>query len=523
LKEDGLKGLRMSDTEVTGPDLVNEGIPIDSLEDDTPVKGQVDGRQVIVVRTGGGLCAVAGHCTHYGGPLGDGLCVDGRVHCPWHHAIFDLTTGEAVGAPALNHLKVYEPTERDGRVFVNGPIDASAPDRQPPAIPDSVVIVGSGAAGAAGAEMLRRLGFTGPISMIGLEAPVDRPNVSKDYLAGTAPEDWMPLRSPDFYERHEITLITGVEVTAIDVGARTVTLDDGRTIGYAALLLAPGAEPRRLPTPGADQAHVHYLRTLEDSRSIIAALEETDHAVVIGAGFIGLEAAASLRQREVAVTVVAPEEVPLVPIIGEKLGRFVQDLHEEHGVEFRLGQTVTEITENEVVLDDGTTVPADLVVIGVGVVPNTGLAETAGLTVENGVVVDDRLRSSDPNIWAAGDVASYPDQNAGRVRIEHWVLAERQGQAAARNILGHDTPFTDPPFFWSQHYDVPINVVGHANEWDEEIMRGEPANRDVMVGYRKNGAIQAVASIYRDLESLRAEYALANQDQERLEDLFGEE
>jgi NADPH-dependent 2,4-dienoyl-CoA reductase/sulfur reductase-like enzyme len=218
--------------------------------------------------------------------------------------------------------------------------------------------------------------------------------------------------------------------------------------------------------------------------------------------------------------VVAPEEVPLVPIIGEKLGRFVQDLHEEHGVEFRLGHTVTEIKDKEVVLDDGTTVPADLVVIGVGVVPNTGLAEQAGLNVDNGVVVDDRLRSSDPSIWAAGDVASYPDQNAGRVRIEHWVLAERQGQAAARNILGHDTPFTDPPFFWSQHYDVPINVVGHAKEWDEEIVRGKPSDRDVMIGYRKDGAIQGVASIYRDLESLKAEYALANQDQQGLEELF---
>ena len=279
----------------------------------------------------------------------------------------------------------------------------------------------------------------------------------------------------------------------------------------------PERRRRRLPTPGADQDHVHYLRTLEDSRSIIAALEGTDHAVVIGTGFIGLEVAASLRQREVAVTVVAPEEVPLVPIIGEKLGRFVQDLHEEHGVEFRLGHTVTEIKEKEVVLDDGATVPADLVVIGVGVVPNTGLAEQAGLNVDNGVVVDDRLRTSDPNIWAAGDVASYPDQNAGRVRIEHWVLAQRQGQAAARNILGHDTPFTDPPFFWSQHYDVPINVVGNAKEWDEEIIRGEAADHDVMVGYRKEGSIQAVASIYRDLESLRAEYALANQDQEALE------
>ncbi len=201
----------MSETTVTGPDLVDDGIPLDSLVLNEPVKGQFEGKQVIVVRTETGLCAVAGHCTHYGGPLGDGLCVDGQVHCPWHHATFDLSTGEAVGAPALNSLKFYQPTERDGRVFVTGPVDPPIVDRQPPIAPDSVVIVGSGGAGAAAAEMLRRLGYTGSVSMIGLEPPIDRPNVSKDYLAGTAPEDWMPLRSPDFYERHDITLITRVE------------------------------------------------------------------------------------------------------------------------------------------------------------------------------------------------------------------------------------------------------------------------------------------------------------------------
>jgi NADPH-dependent 2,4-dienoyl-CoA reductase/sulfur reductase-like enzyme/nitrite reductase/ring-hydroxylating ferredoxin subunit len=513
----------MAETKVTGPDLVEVGIPEEDLKLDVPVKGQVDGKQVIVVRTASGVCAVAGGCTHYGGPLGDGLCVDGQVRCPWHHARFDLNTGEAVGAPALDPLKVYQPSQRDGRVFVTGPVDAPTIDRQPAVVPDSVVIVGSGGAGAAAAEMLRRLGYHGTVSMIGLEPPIDRPNVSKDYLAGTAPEEWMPLRRADFYEEHDISLITGVEVIAIDIGARTVALDDGRSIGYGALLIATGAGPRRLPTSGADQTHVHYLRTLEDSRSIIAALEGTDHAVVIGAGFIGLEVAASLRQREVNVTVVAPEEVPLAPIVGERLGRFVRDLHEQHGVEFRLGQTVSEIRQNEVLLDNEETVPADLVVIGVGVVPNTGLAEAAGLTVDNGVVVDDRLRTSDPNVWAAGDVASYPDRNAGRVRIEHWVLAERQGQAAARNILGHDTPFADPPFFWSQHYDIPINVVGHAEEWADEIVRGDPSDHDVMVGYRKDGAIQAVASIYRDLESLRAEHALANQDQDALNRLFDPE
>jgi NADPH-dependent 2,4-dienoyl-CoA reductase/sulfur reductase-like enzyme/nitrite reductase/ring-hydroxylating ferredoxin subunit len=511
----------MAETTPVGPDLDIDGIPVDEISEN-PTKGQVDGKQVIVMRTADGLRAVAGSCTHYGGPLGDGLCEGGKIHCPWHHAVFDLETGEAIGAPALNPIAVYEPSERDGRIFVTGPVEPPALDRTPSSRPDSVVIVGSGAAGATAAETLRRLGYENPILLIGEEPPVDRPNVSKDYLAGTAPEDWMPLRSADFYAKHDIDLISGRMVTAIDRSAQTVHLDDGSSHEYGALLLAPGAEPRQLPIPGSDQTHVHYLRTLADSRSIISVLDQTSQAVVIGAGFIGLEVAASLRQRGVPVTVVAPEEIPLATIVGGALGSFVRDLHEEHGVVFRLGRSVSEIHAGQIVLDDGTIEDADLIVIGVGVIPRTGLAEDAGLEVDGGVLVNDRLQTSDPHIWAAGDIARYPDSRAGLIRVEHWVLAQRQAQTAAGNILGHDLAFNVPPFFWSQHYDVPINVTGHAVDWDEEIIRGDPAERDVMVGYRKDGDIQAVASIYRDLESLQAEQALAANDQVALNRLLAD-
>lgn len=509
----------MAETSVVGPDLTTDGIPVDEVSE-SPTKGQVDGKQVIVMRTSDGLRAVGGSCSHYGGPLGDGLCEGGRIHCPWHHAVFDLTTGEAVGAPALNPIAVYEPTERDGRVFVTGPVDRPAIVRTPPSQPSSVVIVGAGAAGATAAETLRWLGYASPITLIGEEPPVDRPNVSKDYLAGTAPEEWMPLRTPDFYEKHDIDLVTGRVVTGIDRVGQTVQLDDGTSHEYGALLLAPGAEPRHLPIAGGDQDHVRYLRTLDDSRSIISALDQTSRVVVIGAGFIGLEVAASLRQRGVVVTVVAPEEVPLANVIGETLGSFVRDLHEEHGVEFRLGRSVSEIQADQVVLDDGTTEGADLVVIGVGVIPRTALAEAARLDVDGGILVNDRLQTSDPQIWAAGDVARYPDPRAGMIRVEHWVLAQRQAQTVARNMLGHDVAFDVPPFFWSQHYDVPINVTGHAKDWDEEIVHGDPSSRDVVVGFRKDGAIQAIASIYRDLESLLAEQALAANDQSALNRLL---
>lgn len=504
------------ETKLSGPDLRSDGIKKEDLDAAGLTVGHVDGKPVLLVATKDGVHAVGGSCTHYGGPLANGLCVDGEIRCPWHHAAFDIKTGEAVGAPALNPIATYETTLRDGRIFVTEPTAAVSPDRTPPSPPDSVVIVGSGAAGAAAAEKLRAHGYEGPISLVGEESPIDRPNLSKDYLAGTAPEEWMPLRSPEFYAEAGIDLITGKRVDQIDPESRTVRMEDGTELSYGALLLATGAEPRRLPVPGAELPHVHYLRTLEDSKRIIAALDTDTRAVVVGAGFIGLEVAASLRHREIEVTVVAPEEIPLASLMGKALGQFITDLHMEHGVQFRLGRGVTEIQDHGVVLDDGTTVPAALVVVGIGVIPRTRLAKRAGLAVDDGIVVDHRLQTSDPHIWAAGDVACYPGPDGRSVRVEHWVLAERQGQTSARNILGHEIAFSEPPFFWSQHYDVRINVTGHLAGWEEEVVNGDPYKRDVAVGYRKAGAIAAVATISRDRDSLRAEYALATEGQETL-------
>jgi NADPH-dependent 2,4-dienoyl-CoA reductase/sulfur reductase-like enzyme/nitrite reductase/ring-hydroxylating ferredoxin subunit len=509
------------EVELSGPDLRSEGIPVEEIVDGGVKTGQVDGLPVVIVATDDEFHVVGGRCSHYGGPLGEGICVEGTIRCPWHHAAFDVKTGEAVAAPALDPLAVYLIEKRDGRIFVTDRSEAPAPSRTPPAPPESVVIVGSGAAGAVAAEQLRAQGYEGSISLIGEEPPIDRPNVSKDFLAGTAPEEWMPLRSPGFYSDAGIDLITGRRVNAIDTGTQTVRMADEGHLSYGALLLATGAEPRKLKVPGADIPHVHYLRTLEDSKTIIATLDSVRRAVIIGAGFIGLEVAASLRHRGIDVAVIAPEEVPLANAVGETLGSYVAELHREHGVEFHLGRNVVEVTENEVLLDDKTQVPADLVVVGIGVIPRTELAAAAGLTVDNGIVVDDRLRTSDPHIWAAGDVARYPGPAGELVRIEHWVLAERQGQTVARNILGHDLAFTRPPFFWSQHYDIPINVSGHVAGWDEEVVKGDPHQRDVLVGYLRAGKITAVASIYRDRDSLRAEHALASGDQETLRILLG--
>jgi NADPH-dependent 2,4-dienoyl-CoA reductase/sulfur reductase-like enzyme len=373
------------------------------------------------------------------------------------------------------------------------------------------VIVGGGAAGFAAAEMLRRQEFRGSIVMLSSDTapPVDRPNLSKDYLAGSAPEDWLPLRPDGFYAEADIDLRLNVEVTSIDTKARNVVLAGGDNISFDRLLLATGAEPVRLPIPGADQPHVHTLRTLADCRAIIDSVRGVRRAIVIGASFIGLEAAAALRARDIEVHVVAPEQRPMERVLGPDMGDFVRALHEEHGVIFHLGDTVVAIDGRRATLKGGGVLEADIVVVGVGVRPRLALAEQAGLALDRGVVVSAYLETSIRGIYAAGDIARWPDPHSGEnIRVEHWVVAERQGQAAARNMLGQREAFDAVPFFWSQHYDVPINYVGHAETWDEIAIDGVIAARDCLLKYMSKGRVLAVASIYRELASLQAELAM---------------
>jgi len=356
--------------------------------------------------------------------------------------------------------------------------------------------------------MLRRQEYDGPITIISADdsPPPDRPNLSKDYLAGTAQEDWIPLRPPEFYTDNRIELLLNSRVSSIDVARREVLLENGSRRSFGALLIATGAEPIHLPIPGADAPHVHYLRSFADSKAIIQKTQQAKKVVVAGGSFIGLEVAASLRTRGIAVDVVAPERVPLERVMGAELGRFIQTLHESHGVVFHLGETVKSIDGRRVATSGGSTLDADFVVMGVGVRPATALAERTGLAVDRGIVVNEYLETSAPGIFAAGDVARWPDRHTGeRVRIEHWVVAERQGQTAARNILGRREVFDGVPFFWSQHYDIPINYVGHAERWDEVRVNGSPDAHDCTVSYLRASRRLAVATIYRDRESLQAE------------------
>jgi NADPH-dependent 2,4-dienoyl-CoA reductase/sulfur reductase-like enzyme/nitrite reductase/ring-hydroxylating ferredoxin subunit len=497
----------------SGPDLAL-GIALTDLPDGGKLVGHRDGEPVLLVRRGQEVFAVAAACSHYGGPLIDGLVADDSVRCPWHHACFDLRTGEALRAPALSPLACWSVEQRGEKIFVGEKRKKPSPvalEGNADVFPERIVLVGGGAAGFAAAERLRREQYRGAIVMISDDeaVPVDRPNLSKDYLVGKAPEDWIPLRKEAFYAKNGIDLRLGTKVASIDVRASEVVLADETRVAFDKLLLATGAEPVRLTIPGAAQPHVHTLRSLADSRRIIAQFGAARHAVVVGASFIGLEVAAALRTRGIDVHVVAPEERPMERVLGRQMGDFIRALHEENGVVFHLGATVASIGASEILLTNGTNLAADLIVAGIGVQPRVDLAERAGLATDRGVLVDAYLETSVSGIYAAGDIARWPDSYSGEnIRVEHWVVAQRQGAAAALNMLGRRKKFTDVPFFWSQHYDIPINYVGHAERWDTIEVEGDVAARNCLLRFKRGGSLLAVATIFRDVESLEAELAM---------------
>lgn len=498
---------------LSGPDLTL-GVPLANLPDGAMLLGHAHGEPVLLARLDNELFAIGALCTHYGGPLGEGLLLDGTVRCPWHHACFSLRTGEALRAPALDPVACWRVEQRDGSAYVGQKLDRARP--RPAAaeagIPNSVVIIGGGAAGNAAAEMLRREGYSGRITMLSADTslPCDRPNLSKGYLSGTAPVEFALLRSPEFYTKQGIELKLGARVATIDAASRQVTLVDGTCHAYDALLIATGAEPVRLEVPGIDLPHVHYLRTLADSDALVARTLVSQRVVVIGASFIGLEVAASLRARGLAVHVVAPEAVPMERILGTEVGTFLRKLHERHGVTFHLGTSAASIDARGVTLKTGEHLPADLVVVGIGVRPAISLAEQAGLTIDRGIAVDEHLETSISGIFAAGDIARWPDRLTDEsIRVEHWVVAERQGQTAARNILGRRERFDAVPFFWTEQYDFALAYVGHAEHWDKAELDGQldADTRDCTITYTRGGKKLALATVYRDMESLRAEVA----------------
>jgi len=490
------------------------------LQDGEMKEFSIDETRILLARVGGRFHAVSATCTHYGGPLAEGVLCGTRVMCPWHHAVFNVVSGDMEEPPALDALTCYDVRVQGERVLIS--INDNAGDRRTPAMvrrdtaadTRQFVIIGAGAAGYAAAQTLREEGFRGNVVMITREdrAPYDRPNLSKDYLHGHAEPEWMPLRAEEFFSEHDIQLVLNKEVTRVDARSKTITFDSGETMEYDALLVATGGAPVRLNIPGSDLKNVCVLRSFADADSIIETASRSRHAVVVGASFIGMEAAYGLRERGLEVTVVAPSHEPFETTLGAEVGALFRRVHESHGVQFKLGAIVYrfEGTHNveAVSLDNGERIETDMVVVGAGVRPVTHFIEGVELDEAGGVVVDSRLRAAD-GIFAAGDIAAFIDSHTGeRVRIEHWRTAQQQGRTAARNMVGRDMPFDAVPFFWTHQFDAGLLYVGHARSWDQIIYRGDVSSRDFLAFYVKDDRVLAVAGMNRDREMAEIEQSM---------------
>jgi apoptosis-inducing factor 3 len=495
----------------------DEGIELAVIPDGTMVGGCWRGKPVLLVNEGGQYRALAGTCTHMGAPLHEGILAGGEVRCPWHHARFSLETGDAVGAPAFAPLERYGTVVRDGRVFIQKAEQKPAVHARAGSSTARVVIVGAGAAGFACAEWLERSRYDGSVTVLSedSDAPYDRTACSKDYLSGSlSRQDSQFAPAQRWLSASEGPVLrVGCKVHAIDTQKKLVRLDAGQTVPFDVLVLALGADPRRPQWQGSDLANVHVLRTLRDADAVIAASDRAKRVTVVGASFIGLEVAASLRQRKLEVDVVTRDEVLLKKLMGADVGQMIRQVHEQKGVRFHFGRQVGRFDGQQVTLDDGTLIAADFVVAGLGVTPRTELARAAGLACASneagaGVTVDASLQTSCRGIYAVGDIAHYPDPHSGElIRVEHWVHAQRQGQHVARVILNQASGYSDVPFFWSSHFDTGLLYVGHVGSIIESSTEGSIADHDFCLRLRGVDREQALVSCNRDKASLQQEAA----------------
>ena len=457
---------------------LSTGVKLAEFNDRDTIAGKVAGEPVLLSRFDGKFFAVSGRCTHYGALLKNGLLEGEDARCPWHHSCFSLRTGEVLRNPAFDPLDRYEVAKEGDTVFVRGKKTTPVSQQLSARADLNALIVGGGAAGLACASELRRLGQQGSIKILSADTdpPYDRPNLSKDFLAGTAPGEWMPLRSASWYRDHDVDLRVNTRVHQIDLEGESVITDKSERLSFDKLLLATGCEPRKLSEPGFDAENVFVLRSFADARSIAAKAKDSARAAIIGSSFIAMEAAAALRARQVEVHVISPEKVPFARIFGEEIGAFLRALHESKGVRFHLGTVPSNFDGKRLLLADQSSLETDFVLLGIGVSPRSEIASAAGLAVDinNGICVNEYLETEASGVFAAGDVAAYPDPLTGeRIRIEHWVLAERQGQTVAANMLGLHQRFQTVPFFWTMQEGTALRSVGNSKGWDEVRIDGE--------------------------------------------------
>jgi NADPH-dependent 2,4-dienoyl-CoA reductase/sulfur reductase-like enzyme/nitrite reductase/ring-hydroxylating ferredoxin subunit len=473
------------------------------LEEGRPRLVRLGKRNVLLALAGGEIHAVSGTCPHYGGPLHEGALLGDLLTCPWHTARFDVTTGTAVSPPAFDDLAQYAVKRENGAVYVKR---IKRPAEEIEVRPDkgTCLVVGGGAAGFAAAVTLRKEGFDGRviIATAEVELPYDRPSLSKEFLSGDMDPGWVPLKDEQFYVDMKIEIFSGHQVYAVDPARREVLFANSTTLHYDKLLLATGGVPRTPDIPGVHLPSFYLLRSFEDARALRSVLEEGRRAVIIGAGFIGLEAAAALRSRGLEVHLVTPEKLPMEKLLGERIAARLLNLHRDRGVRFHLEVFPEEIRGGAdvegVALSDDTVLPADLVIAGIGVVPAIHFLEGAGVVEGGAVPVDRMLRTKTAHIHAAGDIAAVPHPVTGkRRRVEHWVEAQRQGQHAARAMLGFSGEYREPPFFWTSQHGLILTSVGDSGGHTRIAYRGDPEGDSFLAGYYRGKRLEAAAGVGR--------------------------
>ena len=483
------------------------------LPDGTTRTVQVDDHQILLIRDGQTVHAIGAICPHAGAPLEQGIRNEDRIVCPWHKATFCIRTGALLEPPAVDPLPRYDVRIEAQRILLTVPPTEPAPATLPPD-PRTFAIIGAGAAGAIAAQTLRQTGFNGRLIMLDREnrVPYDRTVLSKYLLSGEPNAEKSPLQSQSFYRQHRIERRTA-EVTRLDATQKRIDCADGTTLTYDAALLATGAAPIRPNLPGADLGNVFLLRSRTDADAILAQAERSDRAVILGASFIGMEVAASLRERGLDVTVVGKETAPFEPQLGAQIGNAFVGLHRTRGVEFRLGQEVRSLdgalsgegNVHTVTLANGEHLPADLVVIGFGVRPVTDYLQGVALNPDASVSVDATLKAAD-GLYAAGDIARFPLQgDSPPIRVEHWRVALQHGRIAALNMAGQGAGqaarYDVTPVFWTIQYMKRLDYIGHAKDWDDIIVHGDLQKPEFLAYYVKAGKVIAAAGLDRDQDT----------------------
>mgnify|MGYP006286756681 CR=1 FL=1 len=455
---------------------------------------------ILVTKTQKGLCVCGGECPHYGAPLHEGTLEGTTLTCPWHNARFDVESGKVLDPPALDDLETYR-VEGDEELTLTGKTEPRIP--RPGSLSEKrFVLVGAGASANAAAEMLRREGFDGHITLLTSEKdkPYDRTILSKGLISGAMPEKLLPLRGDRFYEELKIDIQTGLTAVEVDGANRTVICDNGKKFQGDTLLLATGGVPRTLDVPGIDSPDVYTVRSAEGARRIKREIRKKERVAVIGAGFIGMELAVDLARGGWKVSQAAPEAGPMEKLFGERIADRIRRVHEPQGIVSYFGNTLDRIEKGssgglELVLSGGETISADAAIIAIGIEPAVSFLEHSGFTVKDGIPVARNFETEKPGIFACGDIALYPYRHIGvPVRIEHWVEAERQGQMAARGMLGKQAEEDKAPFFWTKQGDFALKYAGFPLPWDRIAYRGDVETGPFLAGFYRGDKLIGAAS-----------------------------